>query len=157
MRGCRFRCCWRWAWFVALGVGLRVLAGASPRAAWRQFSARLWSWLALGAILSVLLVITFYVSVLVGTGFGRLGGPVAVLIGLICTYGLARLALALPAMLIDGHDLPGSLRRAASATRGRTLVTGTAVIVVGILPGLVLALVSETARLAQRMADSLGR
>ena len=37
------------AWFLALGVGLRVLAGAAPWAAARQVTSRLWGWLALDA------------------------------------------------------------------------------------------------------------
>ena len=80
-----------------------------------------------------------------GAGFDELGGPVTVLTGLICAYGLARLALALPAMPVGGHDLPGSLREAASVTRGRTLLNGTALIAVVVVPALAVAVATRLA------------
>ncbi|HEX5995121.1 MAG TPA: hypothetical protein VFY84_08290 [Jiangellales bacterium] len=132
------------AWFVALGVGLRVLAGSPLRAIWREFSAaRLGSWLALGAVLGALALLSLYASAVLAGLIDGNSAPLGVIAALLCAYGLARLALALPAMLVDGYDLPGSLRRAASITRGRALLNGTALILIGVVPPSVLPMLID--------------
>ncbi|MBX6749175.1 MAG: hypothetical protein IRY85_05790 [Micromonosporaceae bacterium] len=124
------------AWFIGLGTALRVLAGRSVRTAWRRVPpARLAEWLALGALLAGLALLGLHASV---AAAGRFGGPAGVLTAVLWTYGLARLALALPAMLVDGRRLPDALRRAVVARRGH-LATGALILPTVLSPAVVLA------------------
>jgi hypothetical protein len=122
------------AWFIGLGIALRVLAGHSMWTAWRR--VRLAEWVTLGALLAVLALLGLHASVAVA---GHLGGPLGGLTAGLWTYGLARLALALPAMLVDGRHLSVALRHAVFA-RGGHASTSALILVTVAFPAVLLAL-----------------
>lgn len=119
------------AWFIGLGTALRLLAGRALRTAWRRVRpARLAEWFALGALLAALTLLGLYASVAVA---GHLGGALGGLTAALWTYGLARLALALPAMLVDGLRLPAAVRSAVVARRGHA-ATGALILLTVVAP-----------------------
>lgn len=134
------------AWFVGLGASLRLLAGRPARSS--RLGPWLWSWLGLGAVLGALALLSAAASVVLA---GIIGAGGALIGGLLGAYGLARVALAMPAMLVDGYDLSASLRRSVTVTRGRTLTVGTMLLAVGLGPLVAVALVGPWLRPA---ADS---
>jgi hypothetical protein len=119
-------------WFVALAVSMPILAGTGFRAAWWRTANRVIDWVLLAALLALSSVIGFFGVALI---FLRAPGAFSVLAGIVAVvglYGLIRLAFALPAMLIDGHDLVAAVRKAFAVTRGRALPDGAAMIMAGI-------------------------
>jgi hypothetical protein len=134
-------------WFVALAASMPVLAGASFRAAWWRTANRLIEWVLLVALLAFTSAIGFFGLTLIYQSFPGAFSLVAGIVGVVGLYGLIRLALALPAMLIDGHGLVAAVRRAFAVTRGRALPDGATLVLAGIgAPALLLFLAHAAAR-----------
>jgi len=122
------------AWFIGLATTLPILAGRPVRTAWRRVPPT--EWLALGALLAALTLVGLQAAV---AAAGHLGAPAGWLTAALWTYGLARLALALPAMLVDGRRLPKALRHVVVARHGHAATVALIVVTV-VAPAVILAL-----------------